>query len=676
MWLVINGFDYSLRLNPDSVRIHAAINDPQPTAEFTLDDPGCQLSFQVGQEVIIFDENAPPTYTYSGRPIPQTPAHQLQISSNYAAAGTLASTLTISQDLLGTPGIKATLNNAAVGTGYAQQTTLYGYIHPGQSYCLSCYLQALSSVTGAVGFLQINWLDLNRNLLSGSISQSWIPPSTATRYAISGQAPAGAAFIQFQIGVQTTSSTNSGIFQWTSPQLEPMWFVAEGVTYPTPDLNNAQVSAARMPDGTFSRNCRLFAGIIHDIQVTYDGPNRLWHLSCIGPGAVLENGIANASFSSQYDDQIISSLVSSFFSSSISIQPANYFAPNPIQRGVLVDSISYADNSFREILNSLVDQSGYTYYLDWYYTLHYQPSFYNAAPFVLTDTQNPDLVTQFPYEEYQLEIDGTQIKNRVKVVGGKYAVEVTDTFSGNGSATTFALTYPPQTVRVVSVGGSNQKFFFAGTGPTLGQGGYTAQIDKSKQQVIFASAPASGTNNVVVTYLTETNVVVQVASADSFGQYQRWYDSKINDSSLTSTTSATIRGLQELSRYALARSIRKLKTTNAPVIWPGTVVYFTHTLEGTINQPQIVQEVELTREGGASICAYTLGAWNPNFVDHLRLHNKALNRATATANVNIPQQYDAAMSEIIAYSESATFTAGGTGPYTYGSARYGFASYS
>ena len=70
------------------------------------------------------------------------------------------------------------------------------------------------------------------------------------------------------------------------------------------------------------------------------------------------------------------------------------------------------------------------------------------------------------------------------------------------------------------------------------------------------------------------------------------------------------------------------------------------------SQPLLVQEIDGSYKGnGINIYAYTLGAYNPTFIDHLRNYNKALNRSTTTANVQTPQQTDIVNSDTISYSD-------------------------
>ena len=223
--------------------------------------------------------------------------------------------------------------------------------------------------------------------------------------------------------------------------------------------------------------------------------------------------LADVSYEATFDTAIITDVVTNYFSGKINIAAPYLGAALPIVQGLLIDSASYSDSTFREIMNSLTDQSGYTWYLDFYYTLRYQPPYYSVASFALSSS--PDNVSTFAYHDYLYEKDGTQIKNRIKVVGGKFiAPAITDQFNGNGSNTVFNLSHGPYNISGnASVGGSGQKTGISGVNK-LNVGGYLAIVDKAKATLTFQNAPASGTNNVTITYTYETPVVVVVESID------------------------------------------------------------------------------------------------------------------------------------------------------------------
>jgi hypothetical protein len=432
--VVVNGFSISgvggSATGPsvplESISIDERMNDPLPTATFDILDPGSQSTYTVCMDVTVWDENAPPLSST----VATVPAHNIlgkatdfTNNSYWVPTGTLSG-------LINTGAVTSfsmTFSNSTNGaSGYLAQTTQLGYCHAGQTYMLSAYLTIGSSLVGANMFLKIQFLNASFTQVGSITTFTRSATTSNVRESIQATAPTNAVYIVAQIGGQTTSGTNSGTGTWATPQLEPMWFVNEGISYPTPDCTYAVANCAQCADNTVSRACRLFAGYINDLSVTYDGPNRTWHVSCVGPGAVLENSLVSHSGGTFSDSTIINDTISNYFVyegfapgapvfTLIGTQPVNSFAPTPVQTIVSSVTGQWTDISFRSMLNDLVGVSGGQYYMDWYYNLYYQPIYNQTASFTLSDA--PDGVHSFAYSNYKLQYDGTQLKTQVKVVG-------------------------------------------------------------------------------------------------------------------------------------------------------------------------------------------------------------------------------------------------------------------
>jgi len=678
LYTVIGGFDQTLNINYDGIKFSSYVGDQQPKATIDIYDVGSVSNFKIGDEVIIF--NASDAYI---------PAHNLITSilwnSGWAAVNALAGSFTITNS---NQNLNLPFSNST-GQGLYTQECPTGYAHAGQSYMLSVYANIASPLTNAQAQVYLQFLDFYGTSLS-TISSVFASTTgnARQRISISGVAPAGTIFIQALVGGATTvDGNNSGTVTFDTPQIEPMWFAkAPGFfAYPTPNCNNTQINCAVMPDNTVSRACRIFAGAIKTWKiVAYDGPNRIIGLGIDGPGEILEDGNINQVYTGQYDDQIISSVVSTYFPGKINASTApNTASPLPVIRGALIDAVSYNDNSLRELLNGLSDESGYMAYLDFYYCLRYNPAFYSAVSFALTD-QTPDNITTFSYYEYYPELDGTQRAKDIKVTGGKFlAPAITDTFSANGSTSTFTLSQQPYKIDSVISNGNGQKAFFKGTGPTLGVNGYSCEVNKTAMTIHFNFNPAAGTNNVTCTYSYEAPVSVRAISQDTTNLPTApayaipAYSAKVNDTNLLTIASAIQRGLAEISKWSKPLDIKILKCSQ--YIPPGYIVPFTDTIGGIVNQPYVCQQVDLTYLGnGLAEFSYTLGAYRPTLLDHIRNANKAVNRSTTTSNVNTPQQTDLVFSDTAQYSDSLSFTLTPPNPGNYDASTsiYGTTTYS
>lgn len=697
MWTLIDGFDKTNSVRslegggPFPITFTQAIGDAISSLDLTVVDKNSQLALDTGMEVIVWDENAPPTLTPNGITIPTIPAHNFILNSamqnngttsgllNFVLTGPLFNIFTFPTN---TFTAQLPFVNYALGSAFAQQVSLHGYVKPGQKYLWSVYVQGTGTISNIQSIVKIQFMDVNQNLIGGITSDVSTPPSTQTRISVSATAPSNAYFVLASFGGQSTvAGSNSGTIVFSSPQLEPMWFAGRGVSYPTPDLNRAQVAAALMPDGTYSRMCRLYSGYIDTLAASYEGLTRLWTLTVAPPSVALENNaLIDINFSSTYDDTIISTVVGTYFVGMLSIAAPNTTGAVPIVRGVNIGNASYADVSFKDILNSLADQSGYTYYVDPYYRLHYNPSFYGAAAFGLSDQY--DNVTTFNYIDYSYLKDATQRRRQIRVIGGKFFAPFTDLISGNGSTVTFTFTYQPYSITSLVSAGVKQRVGVSGVDSFL-TGTFDVLVDKPNKLLTFNAAPPSGVGNIVCDYSYERPISAEVIDQDTTNVPNAPayaipnYVSKVHNTAIGDTATAVTRGLAELSKLSKTLPVLSLKTN--VFIQPGLTVYFTSHQDGIINQPYILQTLTASYLGnGVNEYACTLGAYLPTMSDHLRHAYQTHTRSISNANVTDPQQTDIVFSEYVAYSEQpviwtnqTAFVAKYGGPGT-----YGFCSYS
>lgn len=687
MYVTIGGYDVTNFLDPDSVDFNASVSDPLPRFDCALDDTQLQLGWlDLFQEVIVWDENAPATYPAGPSGVPTIPSVNLLVNAilsqngfgtsfpNWTETGTLPGSVW-SYPYFSAP---LTFANNALGYALQYQNTLLKKVVPGQAYMFSIYTQGSGTISNIQSIVKIDWYDAFGNYISTGAADYRTPALTQTHISVSAVAPANVAYAQVAFGGQTTvAGSNSGVITFGTPCFEPMWFADKGVSYPTPDCNFAQLNSVVLPDGTVSRACRIFGGYVEDLKWEYVGNQRFYTLQCAGLQAYAEDyALISKSYSSIQDTDLLSDVLTTYFSGVLAFGQQNYAAPaSTLIPGTVIDQITFTDNTLREVSNGMSDTSGLLYYVDAYGYYNYKPPFYDISPYAFSDA--PDGITSFPYESYTFEKDGTMRGNAIKVVGNKQnATAIQDTFSGNGSTTLFNLTKPPFNVHLVTIGGARQKTGVAGV-DVLGVSGFVALINKQAQTIQFQGAPVSGTNNIVVEYTYEDAVQSLSYGADSIAQYGRNFYRKVNDNNLTSTAAATKRGLAELTKYAFGRQILNLtsKDLYVPV---GSLVYFSSQHDSLARAPFTIQTVEIKPQGGGVyLFIYTLGAYNPTLLDHFRNLHKAVNRWGTTANVaQLVVTYDAALFDTVTWGDSVQGTPGTAGVARYNLALYGFSSYS
>jgi hypothetical protein len=695
-YFVVNGADvsvapgrpYGVRSGDDGSQwptFEQTINDAPSNMTIQIVDKFNQLGLTTGMEVIVWDETTPGTNAPNGfggfTPIPTIPAMNYAVNAtllndgfghapaNWSESGTLPSTVfSYPQEE-----IVLTVANNIVGYALQSQTTPLYSVKAGQDYMLSCYMTGSGTINNLHSLLELTFFDIDGNNL-GTIIDERVPLIGQKRIAISGIAPAGAVQAGIAFGGITLSSTNSGAIAFGSVQFEPMWFTTQGVSYPTPDCNATQVNSAEMPDGTFSRVCRVFSGYIDDLQWYWEGTQRVWTLSVASAGSLLDNGPQiNMDVSNIYDDQVISTVIGTYFSGLLSINAANQRSANPIVRGILVPSDSYSDKTFRDLLNGLSAQSGYNSYVDPYYRLHYNPQFYAAAPFGLSD--QPDNLTTFEMHDFAGEEDATTRKRNIKILGGPYLTPYEDSYTATGGQTIFNLTWQPKS--------PTGKVVLNGSGVTTGVYGvhdpshYVVLVDKANQKLIFTTGRTGG-DTVAYSYSYEAPVSCQVIDQDTSNPItspsyaQPPFYSQVHDTSITNLAGGTLRGLAELTAWSKPKKLFTLSAFN--YIQPGLIVFLTSHLDGIINQPYLVTKCDGSFLGnGVNEYQYTVGAYLPTITDYVRYAYKAHQLSSTTANVTVPQNINIVFSEFMAYSElPVVYTQVPGPPYRYGECLYGF----
>ena len=195
----------------------------------------------------------------------------------------------------------------------------------------------------------------------------------------------------------------------------------------------------------------------------------------------------------------------------------------------------------------------WTWRIDASANLWFGPASSDTAPFSIARIASANWSTSFPpLKDPDNSVDATDIRNRITVRGGVKASDpVTETFSGDGATTTFALTYKPvRTMVRITVGGVLQSYGVDWY-DTFG-GGYDALVNYSAGTVRWpdVSPPGIGVDNISITYVYNENVTAQAEDAASQAQYGLWFDYEVPDSTITTEDAATEIANALLTEYA------------------------------------------------------------------------------------------------------------------------------
>jgi len=708
MLVELAGFDLTNLIDHPSLAGSKSTSDPLESMTFEFVDIGSQLYPTFGQHITVWDDTTPSTVVQV--PTRNYLVNQLIAGSSpttpygpWVTGGALSSVLSF-QIVAPVYAMSATFaNNTYSGgnnTAYITQNVGYSFfaaIVPGQTYMASVTIQGSGTISNIKAFLTIQYLDGTQTPIGSPFTTEVVPTLSSFKFSTSGVAPAGAVYAQMLVGGKATvSGTNSGVIQFIhsgsgilgcvtlEPVLFPNGHLEDGtpILYPTPDCTTTSIDAAILPDGTTTRMRWIFNGYIKDIKVTYEGTNRTYVLDCMPMGDVIDNGaIINAAYESTTDQAIINNLVSTYFSTTLSTGQPNFnLPPATVNLGQNISNVSYSDSSLRDVLNSLADSTGFIYYVDEYNYLHYSDTPFDYS-LIQVNVDSPDYVTSYPPQNYQVEYDGSQLRNSVKVLGGQYYTSSTDAFNGNGSTKSFTLTSPPQNFQNVTIGGtlyaptSSNKVGIVGQ-DKLGVNGVVVLYDHNSSVVTFNTAPASGTNNVLVTYTTYRNVAVQIEDNNSIGQYQRHFYSKVTDTTIADSPTAQMRGVSEVGAFAQPLIILTFDLN--VYIARGLAVLVTSALDNFAAQAFIVQQVDTkSMGGGVVVYSYTAGQYRPSMTDSSRNTYKALQGTGSGSGSTVVQLTVESMVDSTYYGDSVSGVLSAVVTATYGGAGvyYGFASF-
>ena len=577
MYAIVAGQNMTELCEQETIERDETLGDPMTLCKMDIYDAASQIIIKPFKAEMLLLDDSPTALANPAWNLllnPSTGANYFTSNSGAGPTVSYASSVCV-----------FTYSNNGIGTfTNANQQIQLGLVTSGVAYMLSVYVVASAPVglTNAA-FITITYYDAGSNILSQTFT-TITPTISQVRINAQAVAPVGTVRAVISLGGQSHTSTNSGTITYSTAQFEPVWFQAEGIVYPTPDCNPAQSNCYVLPNGTTIRQSRWFAGQVQSSnrEYVYDGqasgPNRTHHLTCISPEWRLESSILiNKSYTNMYDDQIIQDIVNTAFTvQATGTNQSNFtlLSTNHVQRTILIsDTISFDGETVRAALNKICNLSNNVFSADYFYDLHYVPPSYNIQPFYLTDGQpnptgNPPSYAMY---EFNIDDDGSQLRNRVQVNGGNYStpVQPPQAFSGDGATKEFTLNFQPDNMLSITVGGTQQNIKPIGQG-TLGSGGLQVQWDKTTPKIKFFTAPPVGVNNVLVTYTYSSPVRVRTWEMQSISQYALYnqglgnFDAKIEDSSLVTPSSAIQRGESEMGQFAYDLLTPHFKT-NQPV---------------------------------------------------------------------------------------------------------------
>ena len=160
-----------------------------------------------------------------------------------------------------------------------------------------------------------------------------------------------------------------------------------------------------------------------------------YNVRCVDYSADLNKRMVVESYTNKTCAYIINDLINNY---------ATDFSTHNVQTGFTVNFISWNYKPISECIKELCDLSGglYDYYVDEDRDIHFFQKETNDAPYELNETTE----TGAMYHALNIEIDKSQLRNRVFVRGGYYlSNNFTQEIVADGEQKEFLLAYPPRT---------------------------------------------------------------------------------------------------------------------------------------------------------------------------------------------------------------------------------------
>lgn len=166
--------------------------------------------------------------------------------------------------------------------------------------------------------------------------------------------------------------------------------------------------------------------------------------------------------------------------------------------------------------------------------------------------------------------DDSNLVNFVTVYGGRQMFTFEEKFNGDGSTSTFPLTYRPIDT-YIEVDGTEQLGYQEGMKDT-----FDYEADRENKDVIFqaGSIPGGGTDNVVVRYTYSVPIIVQKGDPTSIANYSQ-RDGKIENPHITTRADAIVIASDYIEKWKDPIVNGKITCTIQPTIDVGETVDIT-----------------------------------------------------------------------------------------------------
>lgn len=292
-------------------------------------------------------------------------------------------------------------------------------------------------------------------------------------------------------------------------------------------------SAVEMYDGVDL----VFAGKISKVSKQRIGNGEVKHtVECKDPSYDSDRIMINESYEDMTVNDIIADMIS-FVNSESGLT----FTGNNVDCDLTITKVAFARIPFTEALDRLSELTGYSFYIDYEYDIHFFVKNTELAPFSLTDSNGNAIASSMQFTN-----DMSQIRNRVYIKGAEIeGDERTETLEGNGTRLFFKLSNKFSAKPAVSVDGTPVT---VGVDYLDNEADYDCFWDFDQSYIRFKTGTVPGAVDVEVTGLPLYTPEFLVEDPISIAQYGIFEFAK-TDKSIKSREQAVSYAKAQLEAY-------------------------------------------------------------------------------------------------------------------------------
>lgn len=407
----------------------------------------------------------------------------------------------------------------------------------------------------------------------------------------------------------------------------------------------------------------IFGGVIVRINESVSASTVIeYAVECNDYSQYLKRNLVTERYTSTSVQDIIDDLVASY--------TTDGFTTTGVDGALIIRSVSFNRLSVADSLQKLADAISYVWYVDYDKDIHFFPKNTETAPYNLTDTSN-----NYVYNSLQIMEDLTQVRNSVLVQGGEVVSAATRTeyFSGDATRVHFPLANKFSETPTVTVGGVGQT---VGVEYLNDDASFDCMWNFNEKYLRFTAGntPAAAANNIVVTGYYLYPVVVTVPSPASQLIYGN-YGFAITDKSIRSQAEAVDRAFAELQSYQNQLYEGTFKTYTDG-LRSGQVITITSTQRGKAIDVLIQSVTAIMRDPLGTQMEYTVKFATLKSIGIITYLQNQLRSKEVIVDDQETLLNFYPLTDSVGMSDSLAAPTDTAGPYVYGTATWGYSTYS